>query len=110
MDIFKKIELFNKINKFIEEEATGNPLEFSTRLKISRSQLYRMINFLKDHGATIQYSRSKKAFYYTKEFRFSVKMELKDLTEKEMKNINGGHGLPFYNEFSSVHFFERCFF
>lgn len=76
MNVFRQIELFNRINELIQKEETGNPCEFSKRLKISRCHMYRHLELLKDYGAPIKYSRKKKSFFYAQPFRCFIKLEL----------------------------------
>ncbi|MUP37341.1 HTH domain-containing protein [Labilibaculum euxinus] len=90
MDIFRQIEILRRLNKLIEKESTGKPSTLSNQLGISRSQLYRMIELLKDYGVPIMYSRVLETFYYSKAFRLKIELKLEDLSRKELKDFNGG--------------------
>lgn len=102
MDLIRQIEIVQRLNEFIEKESTGNPDDLSKQLGISRSQLYRIIEFLKDHDAPIEYSRTLKTFYYSKPFRVKIECKLEDLSHKELKDLNGGELI--FQKFLSVQF------
>jgi len=61
------------IHLLIEQEATGTPDEFAARLRISRRQLYNVLDELKDYGSPHKYSRRRHTFYYAGEFEFVIK-------------------------------------
>ena len=64
MKFIKQLERFQKLDYLIKNESTGNPTELSNNLNVSRSHLYRLLDTLKDYGASIKYSRKLNSFYY----------------------------------------------
>jgi len=104
MNIFEQIEIINRINELIENKKTGTPHLFSKKLRISRSQLYRLIEFLKDYGAPIKYNRTSETFYYSKPFQMILDFKIDSLSNKEIKEINGG---KIYSNFLCVQFLRR---
>lgn len=67
-----KIDRIIKIHKLIEQQATGTPAEFAALVKISRRQLYNIIEEFKINGAKIKYSRTSHTFFYEEEFSFKI--------------------------------------
>lgn len=63
----KLIEYLNMVNMFhslVLRESTGTSGTFAGKLGISQSNLYIMINDLRDMGIDIRYSRERQTFYY----------------------------------------------
>ena len=104
MNLFEQIELIKRINELISKEKTGTPTLLSKRLRISRSQLYRQIEFLKDYGAPIKYNRTLETFYYEKPFQITLDFKLQDLTLDKLTEINGG---AIFSKLFSVQFLGR---
>ncbi len=91
MNFIKQIERIKRVDTFIRHKATGDPEEFSTKLCISKRQLFRIIEELKDYGAPIEYDRSLKTFYYKDEnFKMRVNFSMQFITEQDKREINGG--------------------
>jgi len=103
-DFIKEIERIQMLNKLIDNRRTGNPDEFSKRLGISRSQLYLLIDYLKDIGLQISFSRRFNTFYYEKDSRLLIDFTLKVLSHEEMENVSGGKSLI---NIPYIHFFGR---
>ena len=90
MNFIKQIEKFKKAHQLIQLENTGNPENFSKILKMSRSQMYNVIDVLKDLGAPIKYSRKSQSFYYEASFDLDLRFSLRTITDQETKEIFGG--------------------
>ena len=69
---FKAIHCFCRIHELIKKERTGTPDEIAKAMQISRRQLYKVIQTLKDYGACIKYDRSLQTFYYTDSFTINL--------------------------------------
>lgn len=93
MQIIKQLERLKKANLLIKSECTGNPDEFAIKLTISRSQLYNILEQLKDFGAPIKYNKKLNSFYYTTHFSLEINYSLKAILEDEQKTIFGGFSL-----------------
>lgn len=85
MNFEKLSERINKAHKLILEEKTGTPEEFAEKLKIGRSQLYNLIDELKEYGAPIKYSKKMNSFYYSKPFELELKYALKIIIDENSK-------------------------
>ncbi len=90
MKIFKYLERIELMHKLVDHENTGSPQEFASRLGISRTRLYEIMDYLKMEGAPIAYSKSCRTFYYSEPFHISISVELKALNASETKSTNGG--------------------
>lgn len=90
MKVFHYLERIEKIHDMVTQENTGNPDEFASRLGISRTRLYEIMDDLKLEGAPISYSKTSRTFYYEEPFHISVSMELRTLNSVEEKTSAGG--------------------
>ena len=62
MNPFDTIERLYKIHQLILQENTGTPDEFAALFRLSRRQIYNIIEILKDYGADIRFSRTRHTF------------------------------------------------
>ncbi len=91
MNFMKQIERIKRVDMYIRHKTTGDPGEFSNKLNISKRQLYRIIEELKDYGAPIEYNRSLRTFYYKDgDFEMKVNFSMQFITEKDKREIYGG--------------------
>lgn len=97
MNYIQKIERIERLDKHLKRRMTGSPDELARKLNISKRQLFRTIEELKDYGAPIEYSRSLRTFYYTKEdFEIKTHFSIQFITDGEKKYIFGGNFLNKY--------------
>lgn len=87
MNFRKQAERINKAHQLILEEHTGTPNEFANKLKISRSQLYNLIDRLKAYEAPIKYNKKTESFYYSKPFDLELKYSVKIIIEEDSRRI-----------------------
>ncbi len=78
------------VNKLINEERTGTPGELAIRLGVSRRQLFRLLELLRDWEAPLRYSKSLSTYYYDGSFDLEIKFSIKVITDTESKKIHGG--------------------
>lgn len=90
MKTLQQLLRLEKLHKFIREEHTGTPQQVAEKLAISRSTLYEMLTYLKDVGATVEYSRNRRTFYYAKKFHLKVEVIVTVLKNEEAEKIIGG--------------------
>jgi predicted DNA-binding transcriptional regulator YafY len=89
MNPFERITRLVDIHQLIKQEKTGSPAELAKKLRISRSQLYNVIEELEDYGALIKYSRKKETFYYNADFELSeTKFWKKEVEGFYKKNLS----------------------
>ncbi len=68
--IIKQIELIDRIDQLIRMQATGNPIELASRLGISKTKLYRIINTMKALNAPVEYDIALESFVYAEAVGF----------------------------------------
>jgi transcriptional antiterminator len=91
MNLQKQTVRINKAHQLILEEKTGTPKEFADKLHISRSQLYNVLDLLKEYDAPVKYSKKINSFYYTKPFHLELKYSLITMLDEEKREIPGGN-------------------
>ncbi len=84
--IAKQIGRLKKMLRLIKKQKTGTPKEFAHTLRVSRRQMYRDIQQLKELGAPITYNKNVESFCYKKE-NFSIELDfsLRFLSDDEEK-------------------------
>ena len=59
------------IDSLIRGKKTGSPGDLAEKVGISESNVYNYINYMRDAGAPIAYSKKQKTYYYTNSVNFS---------------------------------------
>ena len=90
MKIICQLQRIQKINRMIKSARTGSPKEFAGELGISESHFYRYIDELQEMGAPIQYSRSRRTYFYENNSELSLSYSMKIISEQGSKEIIGG--------------------
>lgn len=91
MNFIKQMERINTIHQLISTERTGSPTNFAKKIGLSRSQLYNMLDFIKDLDAPVRYCKKRESFYYESSFELILNYSLKTITCDELKEIRGGY-------------------
>jgi DNA-directed RNA polymerase beta' subunit len=81
MNLVETIDRMDRIHKLIRQEATGTPDEFARQIRVSRRQLYNILEKLKDSGADIKYNHHKCTYYYANNFDFCIKISTNSTSE-----------------------------
>jgi predicted DNA-binding transcriptional regulator YafY len=84
MSILKYVDRLKRMDDLIRRKATGTPEQFAEMLQISPSQLYSDLKEMRQMGAPIQYSETRKSYVYEK----SCKLILDFHTEAQ--SVKGG--------------------
>ncbi len=93
MIIISTLERLKQINELIKTKSTGSPKDFSKRMGISESHLYRCINEMKEMGAPIKFCRHRNSYYYAEPFEIKVSYSIEVITEEECREIKAGFRL-----------------
>lgn len=93
MEFIKQIERLQLLNKLVREKRTGSPEEFAERLGLSRRQLYFYLEFLKDYGIDIVYSRKTNSFIINNGKEIKIDFQFQVLDENVSREISGGKSL-----------------
>jgi len=76
MKFIKTIERLQKLERLIQTKKTGAPSMLAERLKISRRQLFNILEDLKLMGAPIKYNKVIKSYYYEEEFGLDIQFKI----------------------------------
>ncbi|MFD2200588.1 HTH domain-containing protein [Shivajiella indica] len=90
MNFIRQIERMQLLNKLIREQRTGSPEELAKRLGVSRRQLYAYLEYLKDFGLDICFSRKLNSFMYCDEQEIKIDLKIQVLKPSESRRIMGG--------------------
>jgi len=90
MNLSQTIERLQVLHSLISQKKTGTPEQLAKRLGVSRSCLYNLIEELRVFQIPILYSRKIESFYYEKEVKFDLNLEIRIMNNEDLININGG--------------------
>ncbi|QLE00945.1 HTH domain-containing protein [Galbibacter sp. BG1] len=90
MKTIKNLERLQRLHNLIEQECTGSPKELADKLHMSERMAYNLIEQLKSLEATILYSRSRKTYYYDKDFKLEVNISVVVMSNSEVTQIFAG--------------------
>ncbi|WP_299104055.1 DNA-binding protein [uncultured Tenacibaculum sp.] len=90
MKNLKILERLQKLHNLIAIEQTGTPKELANHLQISQRSVHLLIEQLKDYDAVVNYSRSRKTYYYRNDFDLQISISVNVLTDNEVTQIFGG--------------------
>jgi len=91
VSIKEQIERIERIHYLIKKKGTGTPEELCKKLGISRRQLFRVLDFLKnDIHAPIEYSKSRRTYFYFDSGNMSFMKWIPDKPIENAKLTNNG--------------------
>ena len=90
MKNLKTLERLQQLHQLIAIENTGTPKELANLMQISERSVHLLIEQLKDYQAEIYYSRSRKTYFYSKDFDLRVSISVSVLSNNEITQIFGG--------------------
>ncbi len=90
MKTLNQLDRLRRIHELIKYANTGTPKELASKLHISESQLYNILDDLKLKGFPIVYNRSLKSYEYNDYCELEIIYSVQLLTERERINIAGG--------------------
>lgn len=90
MQLFKQIERLNLLDKLISQKKTGNPESLAKRLNLSVSRLARIIEFLREAGAPIQYDRTLQTYFYEYDYQVSIQVSMQPLSDDDTRLYEAG--------------------
>jgi len=83
MEFIRQIERFQLLNKLVKEERTGSPNDMAKKMGISKRQLYVYLEYLKDLGVEISFSRKLNSFIYTGNAKICIDLRFEILKVSE---------------------------
>ena len=69
-EIFQRL---NRIDHLIRIKGTGTPTELADKIGMSERSMYEYIRLMKEFGAPVVYSRSRKSYYYLEDGSFTIR-------------------------------------
>ncbi len=87
--VIKQIELIERIDRLIRMQATGSPKVLASKLGISRTKVYRLVDIMKDLNAPIEYNFTIQSFVYVEAVTFTFGFITRDLSHEEATSIYG---------------------
>ncbi len=67
-----------KIDRLIQRKSTGTPSELASNIGISESMLYNYLQFMRQSGAPIEYSKRRKTYFYRHNGAFSFGFKVQE--------------------------------
>ncbi|MEM1124251.1 MAG: HTH domain-containing protein [Bacteroidota bacterium] len=103
MNLLTQIERLERLDQLIRLKATGTPEELAKRLKVSRSTLYNIFEFIKRQGVKVAYCAQRQSYYYETNTYFCFGF----FTEKvQLKQVKGGQGNNYWDFLGSPEFLD----
>jgi hypothetical protein len=94
------VERLSRIDNLIRNRKTGNSNELAKTIRLSRSQIFNYLDYLKDMRVEINYNKTARSYEYTDDFIPEIQSPLRIVKKSELENIEGGQ-----NYFSRVQFY-----
>lgn len=90
MSFIKYFDRFRHLDSLIRLKATGDIKSLEKKLGLSRSTTLEYIKEMREMGFPIKYSKIRRSYYYEEEGKMVDHLFIKELTDEELKKINGG--------------------
>lgn len=90
MQLFKQIDRLNLLDKLISQKRTGKPESLARRLDLSVSRLARIIEYLRETGAPIQYDRALQTYFYEFDYRIFIQVSMQPLSDVDTRLYDAG--------------------
>ncbi|MBG6131413.1 putative DNA-binding transcriptional regulator YafY [Aquimarina sp. EL_43] len=85
----RQIRLIERVDQLIRLQATGTPEELISKLGISKTKLYRIINTMKTLNAPIEYDITLQSFVYVEPVGFTFGFYTKNQKSKILNGFGG---------------------
>ena len=95
--LFEEIDLFSRISLHIKNKTTGTPLNFAKMVGMSKRQIHRYIEDMKDVGVKIGYCKKRKTYHY--EDDTFLKFQASIIEKGQERKIVGGENI--FNNFEN---------
>jgi len=82
MNLLDEIYRFERLDRLIRLESTGNSNELAEKFQVSRRTVLRLIKFLKERGCPIYFNRYKNSYCY----EYPIKLIILKVEEKISDN------------------------
>jgi len=82
MNLLDEIYRFERLDRLIRLESTGNSNELAEKFKVSKRTAYRLISILKEIGCPVYYNQNKNSYCY----EYPIKLIILKVEEKTFEN------------------------
>ena len=82
-----QIERLGKLHLHILKKEVGSPIQIADKLNIGVRYFHRLKELLKEMGAEISYSKSRKTYFYTNSFDLHLLVDIHSIVDGEIKSI-----------------------
>lgn len=72
INLLECLERIEELDSLIQLEKTGRPNELAENLDLSVRQIYRLIGFMKNRGAEIEFCNYKQSYTYVNPVKFQM--------------------------------------
>lgn len=98
MNYIEKTQLIERVDALIRRKATGSARELASRVGVSKSTMYEILEIMKMMGAEIAYCSDRKSYYYTANKVLAIGFV-------DKSKIKGGKSsiCPVFSDRSAVH-------
>ncbi len=83
INLLECLERIEELDSLIQLEKTGRPNELAENLDLSVRQIYRLIGFMKNRGAEIEFCNYKQSYKYVNPVKFQM-----GFVKQEMAHAN----------------------
>jgi len=97
MKLIEQLRLLERLDQLIRLKATGTPIALARRIGVSKRQLYRLLQELRDFGLPIEYCKKQHCYQYIDKVKVWVEVQI---NEETLFKIKGGKS--FTNFFDTV--------
>ena len=102
MTIIKALERLSYAYFLLKRRMTGPPTVFGKKLGLaSKSQLYNVLDDLKQVGLPIEYCKKDKTYYLKEEVNFDLENLFTNLKKEDLNKIKGGRFINLENIYHS---------
>lgn len=98
MKLFEEINLLERLDQLIRLKATGTPCQLAEKLGLSKRQVYRYIDEMKELGLNIDYCKRRGTYFYEEDAFLKFRMSIVKNGE-EQKIIGGENIFTFFEDF-----------
>ncbi|HAX95776.1 MAG TPA: hypothetical protein DCY35_04540 [Prolixibacteraceae bacterium] len=87
MKALEQIDRLITMNNLIRTHHTGSPEQFCKRMNISRRQLFTCLEFLRDCGVEIEFSRAMNSYHYKNGHELEINFKLAKVPASRLISI-----------------------
>ncbi len=102
MKALEQIERLITMNSLIKAHKTGSPDQFSKRMNISRRQLFSYMEFFREFGVELEYSKSLNSYYYSNGHELNIIFNMEKVPASRFNFLQPIRGLKAKGCFSPL--------